>query len=59
MLPTLMSIFYYKLNYPIKYEDNLINNPSIIMGDEPKGNLNSHNSENVFNIFEQLSNKQD
>jgi lipoprotein-releasing system ATP-binding protein len=32
----------------------LINNPSIIMGDEPTGNLDSHNSENVFNIFKQL-----
>ena len=32
----------------------LINNPSIIMGDEPTGNLDSYNSENVFNIFEQL-----
>lgn len=33
----------------------LINNPSIIMGDEPTGNLDSHNSDNVFNIFKQLS----
>jgi lipoprotein-releasing system ATP-binding protein len=33
----------------------LINNPSIIMGDEPTGNLDSHNAENVFNIFKQLS----
>lgn len=33
----------------------LINNPTIIMGDEPTGNLDSHNSENVFNIFKQLS----
>ena len=32
----------------------LINNPSIIMGDEPTGNLDSHNSDNVFNIFKQL-----
>lgn len=36
----------------------LINNPSIIMGDEPTGNLDSHNAENVFNIFKQLSDKQ-
>ena len=36
----------------------LINNPSIIMGDEPTGNLDSHNAENVFNIFKQLSVKQ-
>ena len=36
----------------------LINNPSIIMGDEPTGNLDSQNAENVFNIFEQLSNEQ-
>ena len=35
----------------------LINNPSIIMGDEPTGNLDSHNAENVFNIFERLSNE--
>ncbi|WP_111709357.1 ABC transporter ATP-binding protein [Lutibacter citreus] len=33
----------------------LINNPSIIMGDEPTGNLDSHNSENVFNVFKKLS----
>ena len=33
----------------------LINNPSIIMGDEPTGNLDSHNAENVFNIFKHLS----
>lgn len=33
----------------------LINNPSIIMGDEPTGNLDSHNAENVFKIFKQLS----
>ena len=36
----------------------LINNPSIIMGDEPTGNLDSQNSENVFNIFKQLSDEQ-
>jgi len=33
----------------------LINDPSIIMGDEPTGNLDSYNAENVFNIFKQLS----
>jgi len=32
----------------------LINNPTILMGDEPTGNLDSHNSENVFNIFKRL-----
>jgi lipoprotein-releasing system ATP-binding protein len=32
----------------------LINSPSIIMGDEPTGNLDSKNSDNVFNIFKQL-----
>lgn len=36
----------------------LINNPSIILGDEPTGNLDSYNAENVFNIFKQLSNEQ-
>jgi lipoprotein-releasing system ATP-binding protein len=36
----------------------LINNPAIIMGDEPTGNLDSHNSDNVFNIFKQLSEEQ-
>ena len=35
----------------------LINDPSIIMGDEPTGNLDSYNSENVFQIFRQLSNE--
>ncbi|GER60037.1 ABC transporter ATP-binding protein [Patiriisocius marinus] len=33
----------------------LINNPSIIMGDEPTGNLDSHNAQNVFSIFKKLS----
>ena len=36
----------------------LINNPSIIMGDEPTGNLDSQNSDNVFNIFKQLCDEQ-
>ncbi|TSE06562.1 MULTISPECIES: ABC transporter ATP-binding protein [Aquimarina] len=36
----------------------LINNPTIIMGDEPTGNLDSQNSDNVFNIFKQLSEEQ-
>ena len=36
----------------------LINNPTIIMGDEPTGNLDSKNSENVFNIFKKLSTEQ-
>ena len=36
----------------------LINNPSIILGDEPTGNLDTHNAENVFNIFKQLSDEQ-
>ncbi len=36
----------------------LINDPDIIMGDEPTGNLDSHNSENVFNIFRKLSDQQ-
>jgi len=33
----------------------LINNPSIIMGDEPTGNLDSKNSDIVFSIFKELS----
>ncbi|NAS11912.1 ABC transporter ATP-binding protein [Poritiphilus flavus] len=32
----------------------LINNPSILMGDEPTGNLDSYNAENVFQIFKKL-----
>ena len=32
----------------------LINSPDILMGDEPTGNLDSYNSENVFQIFKQL-----
>lgn len=35
----------------------LINDPDIIMGDEPTGNLDSHNSENVFKIFRELAEK--
>lgn len=34
---------------------SLINNPTIIMGDEPTGNLDSKNSANVFNILKELS----
>jgi lipoprotein-releasing system ATP-binding protein len=33
----------------------LINDPTIIMGDEPTGNLDSVNTKNVFDIFRQLS----
>jgi lipoprotein-releasing system ATP-binding protein len=33
----------------------LINDPHIIMGDEPTGNLDKRNSEIVFDIFRQLS----
>ena len=36
----------------------LINNPSIIMGDEPTGNLDSANADNVFMIFRELCDKQ-
>jgi lipoprotein-releasing system ATP-binding protein len=36
----------------------LINNPLIIMGDEPTGNLDSKNAETVFNIFKELSDKE-
>ncbi|MBT8292776.1 MAG: ABC transporter ATP-binding protein [Eudoraea sp.] len=32
----------------------LINNPDILMGDEPTGNLDSFNAENVFQIFKKL-----
>lgn len=37
----------------------LINDPKIIMGDEPTGNLDSKNSDNVFNILRRLSHEQD
>jgi lipoprotein-releasing system ATP-binding protein len=33
----------------------LINDPKIIMGDEPTGNLDSKNAANVFDIFERLT----
>ncbi|SHJ34625.1 ABC transporter ATP-binding protein [Pseudozobellia thermophila] len=36
----------------------LINDPTILMGDEPTGNLDSHNSENVFSIFKRLKEEQ-
>ena len=36
----------------------LINNPSIVMGDEPTGNLDSKNAENVLNIFRQISERE-
>lgn len=34
---------------------SLINNPVIIMGDEPTGNLDSKNADNVFHIFKEIS----
>lgn len=37
----------------------LINNPSIIMGDEPTGNLDSKNASIVFDIFRELSDEED
>jgi len=33
----------------------LINDPLIIMGDEPTGNLDKKNSDNIFGIFQQLT----
>jgi lipoprotein-releasing system ATP-binding protein len=33
----------------------LINDPTIIMGDEPTGNLDSANTQNVFDIFKELT----
>jgi len=33
----------------------MINDPAIIMGDEPTGNLDKRNSEMVFDIFKQLT----
>jgi lipoprotein-releasing system ATP-binding protein len=36
----------------------LINNPSIILGDEPTGNLDSRNADNVFDIFQELTDDQ-
>jgi lipoprotein-releasing system ATP-binding protein len=35
----------------------LINDPTIIMGDEPTGNLDKKNSEIVFDIFKELAEK--
>ncbi len=35
----------------------LINDPAIIMGDEPTGNLDKKNSQIVFETFQQLSNE--
>lgn len=34
---------------------SLINDPLIIMGDEPTGNLDSKNADNVFDIFKDLT----
>jgi lipoprotein-releasing system ATP-binding protein len=33
----------------------LINEPSIVMGDEPTGNLDSYNTSVVFDLFKKLS----
>lgn len=37
----------------------LINNPLIIMGDEPTGNLDSKNTDIVFEIFREIANSRD
>lgn len=37
---------------------SLINDPLIIMGDEPTGNLDSKNADNVFEIFKDLTQDQ-
>lgn len=34
---------------------SLINNPQIILADEPTGNLDLHSSEEVYNIFKQVN----
>jgi lipoprotein-releasing system ATP-binding protein len=36
----------------------LINEPTILMGDEPTGNLDSHNADNVLQIFKRLKEEQ-
>jgi lipoprotein-releasing system ATP-binding protein len=36
----------------------LINNPDIIMGDEPTGNLDSKNAQRVFDIFREITSEQ-
>ncbi|MEM8891715.1 MAG: ATP-binding cassette domain-containing protein, partial [Bacteroidota bacterium] len=36
----------------------LINSPAIIMGDEPTGNLDTHNTNIVFDIFRELAQEQ-
>jgi len=36
----------------------LINDPILLLGDEPTGNLDSQNAENVFQIFKRLSDEQ-
>ncbi|MDA8220925.1 ABC transporter ATP-binding protein [Desulfosporosinus sp.] len=34
---------------------SLINNPKIVLADEPTGNLDLHSSEDVYNIFKQVN----
>ncbi|MCC6464995.1 MAG: ABC transporter ATP-binding protein [Planctomycetes bacterium] len=36
----------------------LANNPLVVLGDEPTGNLDTHNADNVFAIFEALAREQ-
>jgi lipoprotein-releasing system ATP-binding protein len=38
---------------------SIINNPKIIMGDEPTGNLDSKNAETVFDVLRKLSDEMD
>jgi len=34
----------------------LVNNPEIIIADEPTGNLDSQNAKNIFDLFSTLNN---
>lgn len=36
---------------------SLINDPPILLADEPTGNLDSHNAETIMNLFEKLNNQ--
>lgn len=53
--PTSITILRYRFNWYRRH--SLVNDPTIIMGDEPTGNLDKANTENVFEIFRDLAGK--
>ncbi|MBY0434558.1 MAG: hypothetical protein K2U26_10655 [Cyclobacteriaceae bacterium] len=55
ILVAVSSIFYIYVMQRVAIARALINDPIIVMGDEPTGNFDNKNPETVFGIFQQLA----